>query len=116
MNKAGDAGPHPSDFPDGKVIFCVVPDDGTDKRVLAELRERYGLVRGSSLSVVACSSDASNSLLADKLAIVFFHLQNPEDEERLLSLARSTAKAKRQTPIVAISDACEPRSARGRRD
>ncbi len=49
MNKAGDAGPHPSDFPDGKVIFCVVPDDGTDKRVLAELRERYGLVRGSSL-------------------------------------------------------------------
>ena len=38
------------DFPTGKAIFCIVPDDGTDKRVLEELRQRFGVVRGSTLT------------------------------------------------------------------
>ena len=42
--------PGRSDFPAGKAIFCIVPDDGTDKRVLTELRGHYGFVRGSTLT------------------------------------------------------------------
>ena len=38
------------DFPTGQAIFCIVPDDGTDKRVLTKLRERFGLVHGSTLT------------------------------------------------------------------
>ncbi len=36
------------DFPDGKVIYCILPDDGTDKRLLAELRKRQGIVTAGS--------------------------------------------------------------------
>ena len=39
-----------SDFPACKVIYCVVPDDGTDKRVLAELRKTRGIIRAGSSS------------------------------------------------------------------
>ena len=34
-----------SDFPACKAIHFVVPDDGTDKRVLAELRKQQGIIR-----------------------------------------------------------------------
>ncbi len=37
-----------SDFPTRKAIFCVVPDDGTDKRLLAELRKKHGIVKAGS--------------------------------------------------------------------
>ena len=37
-----------SDFPACKTIFCVLPDDGTDKRVLIELRKTQGIVRAGS--------------------------------------------------------------------
>ena len=43
-----ESAPRTSDFPACKAIYCVVPDDGTDKRVLAELREKYGIVRAGS--------------------------------------------------------------------
>jgi hypothetical protein len=36
------------DLPAGKTICCVVPDDGTDKLVLAELRKKHGVIRASS--------------------------------------------------------------------
>lgn len=32
----------------GKLICCVLPDDGTHKRILIELRERFGIVRAGS--------------------------------------------------------------------
>jgi len=35
-------------FPACKVIYCIVPDDGTDKRVLVEIRDKYGIVRAGS--------------------------------------------------------------------
>ena len=37
-----------SDFPNCKAIYCVLPDDGTDTRVLVELRKRNGIVRAGS--------------------------------------------------------------------
>ena len=37
-----------SDFPTCKAIYCVVPDDGTDKRLLVELRKKYGIIRSGS--------------------------------------------------------------------
>ena len=37
-----------SDFPACKAIYCVLPDDGTDKRLLAELRKKQGIVRAGS--------------------------------------------------------------------
>ena len=43
-----DSAPRVSDFPAGKVIYCVLPDDGTDKRVLVELRKKHGIVRAGS--------------------------------------------------------------------
>jgi hypothetical protein len=40
----------PAVRPIGKLIQCVVPDDGTDKRVLEILRDRMGIVAGHSMS------------------------------------------------------------------
>lgn len=40
----------PAVRPIGKLIQCVVPDDGTDKRVLETLRDRMGIVAGHSMS------------------------------------------------------------------
>ena len=40
--------PRRSDFPACKLINCILPDDGTDKRVLVELRKRHGVVRAGS--------------------------------------------------------------------
>ena len=37
-----------SDFPACKVISCILPDDGTDKRLLVELRNQKGIVRSVS--------------------------------------------------------------------
>jgi hypothetical protein len=31
-----------------KAIHCVLPDDGTDKRVLVELRRKHGVIRAGS--------------------------------------------------------------------
>lgn len=36
------------EFPACKIIHCVFPDDGTDKRVLVELRKKYGIVSAGS--------------------------------------------------------------------
>ena len=40
-----------SDFPACKAIYCVVPDDGTDKRILRELRDKFGIVRSGSTKI-----------------------------------------------------------------
>ena len=37
-----------SDFPTCKAIYCVVPDDGTDKKLLSELRKKQGIIRAGS--------------------------------------------------------------------
>lgn len=37
-----------SDFPAGKAIYCILPDDGTDKRLLVELRKKRGIIRAGS--------------------------------------------------------------------
>lgn len=39
-----------SDFPTCNAIYCILPDDGTDKRVLVELREKKGIVRTGSVT------------------------------------------------------------------
>ena len=40
---------HPrSDFPECRAIHCILPDDGTDKRVLVELRRKQGIIRAGS--------------------------------------------------------------------
>lgn len=48
MSTMQDSTPRRSDFPTGKTIYCVLPDDGTDKRVLVELRKRQGVIRAGS--------------------------------------------------------------------
>lgn len=48
MITATDTNPRMPEFPACKVIYCVLPDDGTDKRVLVELRKKYGIVSAGS--------------------------------------------------------------------
>ena len=48
MNATTDSAPCKADFPSGKVIYCILPDDGTDKRILTELRKKKGVVRAGS--------------------------------------------------------------------
>jgi len=40
-----------SDFPSCKAIYCSLPDDGTDKRVLVELRKKQGIIRSGSATI-----------------------------------------------------------------
>ena len=48
MNAQTESAVKRSDFPVRKAVFCVLPDDGTDKRVMIELREKWGIVAASS--------------------------------------------------------------------
>jgi hypothetical protein len=48
MSTSPDSAPRSSEFPACKAIYCILPDDGTDKRVLAELRKKQGVVRAGS--------------------------------------------------------------------
>ncbi len=48
MSTTPDSTPRRSGFPACKAIYCVLPDDGTDKRVLVELRKRQGIIRAAS--------------------------------------------------------------------
>jgi len=50
MSTMPDSAPRRSDFPTCKAIYCILPDDGTDKRVLVELRKKKGIVRAGSLT------------------------------------------------------------------
>ena len=50
MNGVSGPAPVRADFPAGKAIHCIVPDDGTDKRLLVELRTRDGIVRAGSVT------------------------------------------------------------------
>ena len=49
MSTTPDSAPRRSDFPACKAIYCVLPDDGTDKRVLTELRKKQGIIRAGSV-------------------------------------------------------------------
>ena len=48
MNTVPDPAPQRSDFPACKAIYCVLPDDGTDKRLMIELRGKKGILRAGS--------------------------------------------------------------------
>lgn len=37
-----------SDFPACKIIYCLLPDDGTDKHLLVELRKKFGVISAGS--------------------------------------------------------------------
>ena len=48
MSTTPGAAPRRSDFPAAKVIYCILPDDGTDRRLLLELRKKKSVVRAGS--------------------------------------------------------------------
>ena len=48
MSATSDSTLRKPDFPACKAIFCILPDDGTDKRVLVELRKKHGVIRAGS--------------------------------------------------------------------
>jgi hypothetical protein len=48
MSTMPDSAHSRSDFPDCRAIHCILPDDGTDKRVLVEMRKRQGIIRAGS--------------------------------------------------------------------
>ena len=48
MSTAPESASRGSDFPACKAIYCILPDDGTDKRLLIELRHDKGIVRADS--------------------------------------------------------------------
>ena len=51
MSTTPNSAPRRSDFPACKAIYCNLPDDGTDKRVLVELRKKQGIIRAGSATV-----------------------------------------------------------------
>lgn len=48
MSTTPGSAPRRSDFPAGKAIYCILPDDGTDRRLLLELRKKKAVIRASS--------------------------------------------------------------------
>lgn len=48
MNAAVDTNSPVRDFPSCKIINCVMPDNGTDRRILLELRKKFGIVNATS--------------------------------------------------------------------
>ncbi len=48
MSNTPDSAPRWSELPACKAIYCIVPDDGTDKRLLGELRQKHGIIRAGS--------------------------------------------------------------------
>jgi hypothetical protein len=48
MNTSPDSTPLSSTPTACKIIYCILPDDGTDKRLLVELQKKQGIVRAGS--------------------------------------------------------------------
>jgi hypothetical protein len=73
-----------SDFPACKAIYCILPDDGTAKRVLVELRKRKGIVRAGSspcrgIGVLAAAKTKRGKLPASDL-VKQVHVLCAEDQ------------------------------------
>ncbi len=84
MTAMTDSGPRVSDLPAGKAIHCILPNDGTHKRVLVELREKYGIVSAGSATRrgVAALAEAKTKpgKLPEPVLVRELHVICSEDE------------------------------------
>ena len=72
MSAVSESIPISGNFPSLKAIFCILPDDGTDKRLLAELRSKKGIIRAGTghrrgVGVLAAARTKRGKLPASEL-------------------------------------------------
>jgi len=65
-----------------KLISCVMPDDGTDKRILLALQEEFGIVRASSVHCrgFATLTGAKKGKLPPSLLVKLMQVAVDEDQ------------------------------------
>ncbi len=95
---------HPADAPvpgaGAKLISCILPDDGTDRRLLAWLRDQRGITRADSLycrghSVLREASAHGGKLPEPTLARLVTVVVDPEAADALFDEICAQAKINR---------------------
>ncbi len=93
-------GPTPINISAAKLIYCIVPDDGTDKHLLQILRDRHGITRANSsacrsVSMLRAAASRRGKLPEPQLARLVTVIVDEDQADKLFDFVYEHARVGR---------------------